>query len=262
MVSVVPCPLEYPTAAVRLQASRKVEERQRGGWHLEVEVSSVCASHVSKLTRFSARIRKLIRPNAGLAAEWDVWCTHASLWERRRRGSHSQSLRRLKNGIRRRRRVWRGCKYPLSKLASGALLLRNTTDIIFQRTPAWDPGNRTSYGGSTANDPFSAARTPAYEPSSRTPAYTASYNHDPYAAFGQSNHSAPNDPRNARTAYDAPTPAAAPTPTNGIAYSAPTPAAAAATPYGGEVETPYTGQPETPGFGDDGPRYEEGTPSP
>ncbi|KAL8824622.1 MAG: hypothetical protein Q9191_004932 [Dirinaria sp. TL-2023a] len=132
------------------------------------------------------------------------------------------------------------------------------------RTPAWDPSSRTSYGGAT-NDPFSS-RTPAYEPSSRTPAYT-SYNNDAHTSYGQSNTTASNDTRNTRTAYDAPTPAAAPTPsaTNGNAYSAPTPAAAAATPYGGEVETPYSGQPETPGWGageTDGPRYEEGTPSP
>ena len=138
------------------------------------------------------------------------------------------------------------------------------TDAGQQRTPAWDPSSRTSYGGAT-NDPFSS-RTPAYEPSSRTPAYTSS-NNDTYSTYGQSNNTATNESRNTRTAYDAPTPAAAPTPSavNGNAYSAPTPAAAAATPYGGEVETPYSGQPETPGWsaGDtEGPRYEEGTPSP
>lgn len=101
-----------------------------------------------------------------------------------------------------------------------------------QKTPAWDPGNRTAYGGghSTPSDAFSAG--------SKTP----------YGDFGGGGKT---------PAYNAP----------------PTPAAAAATPkfsgYAGDVPTPggvptpYSGQPETPAWGgDDGPRYEEGTPSP
>ncbi|MCJ1471740.1 transcription elongation factor spt5 [Lambiella insularis] len=126
------------------------------------------------------------------------------------------------------------------------------------RTPAWENGSRTSYGASASSDPFgTGSKTPAYNAdSSRTPAYNPSYNSNP-------------DPW--ARAHDAPTPAAA-TPSNG--YSAPTPAAAAPTPkfsgYGADAPTPagaptpYSGQPETPAWGgdDDGPRYDEGTPSP
>ena len=133
---------------------------------------------------------------------------------------------------------------------------------MWQRTPAWDSGSRTAYGGASNTDAFaSGSKTPAYNnDSSRTPGYAPSYNANP-------------DPW-ARP-HDAPTPAAA-TPSNG--YSAPTPAATAPTPkfsgYGIDAPTPagaptpYSGQPETPawsgdvGGDDDGPRYDEGTPSP
>lgn len=70
--------------------------------------------------------------------------------------------------------------------------------------------------------------------------------------------------------YDAPTPGGdihvVSTPSN--VYTASTPAAAAPTPkfsgYAADAPTPFSGQPETPAawVGDDGPRYEEGTPSP
>jgi transcription elongation factor SPT5 len=127
-----------------------------------------------------------------------------------------------------------------------------------QRTPAWDSGNRTSYGNvPTSVDAFATgSKTPAYQSdSSRTPAYVPSQNANP-------------DPW-ARP-QDAPTPAAAATPSNG--YSAPTPAASGPTPkysgYGADAPTPagaptpYSGQPETPAWGgDDDPRYDE-SPSP
>lgn len=127
-----------------------------------------------------------------------------------------------------------------------------------QRTPAWENGSRSSYGASANSDPFgTGSKTPAHNAdSSRTPAYVPSYNSNP-------------DPW--ARAPDAPTPAAA-TPSNG--YAAPTPAATAPTPkfsgYGTDAPTPagaptpYSGQPETPAWGgdDDGPRYDEATPSP
>ncbi|MCJ1282111.1 transcription elongation factor spt5 [Xylographa opegraphella] len=126
------------------------------------------------------------------------------------------------------------------------------------RTPAWDSGSRTSYSALANADAFgTGSKTPAYNSdSSRTPAYAPAYNSNP-------------DPW--ARAHDAPTPAAA-TPSNG--YFAPTPAASAPTPkfsgYGQDAPTPagaptpYSGQPETPAWGgdDDGPRYDEGTPSP
>lgn len=140
--------------------------------------------------------------------------------------------------------------------------------IIFlspQRTPAWDPGARTSYG-----DVFGGSKTPAYNAdSSRTPAYNSTSNTaytDPWASSTSATTS--NTAANSRP-YDAPTPGkdihAAPTPSNG--YSAATPAAVAPTPkfsgYAADAPTPYSGQPETPAWGgEDGPRYEEGTPSP
>lgn len=135
---------------------------------------------------------------------------------------------------------------------------------FIQRTPAWDPGARTSYG-----DPFGGSRTPAYAPeSSRTPAQTnnspAAYV-DPWASSARLTSS--NTAANSRP-YDAPTPGkdihAAPTPSN--AYTAPTPAATDSTPkfagFAADAPTPFSGQPETPAAwgGDEGPRYEEGTP--
>lgn len=134
---------------------------------------------------------------------------------------------------------------------------------LLQRTPAWNP---TATSSSYTNDPFSGAggRTPAYEPShTRTPAYN-----DP-----STNNTQPSNPR----PYDAPTPGKdftnAPTPAaqpaNGYGNVGSTPAAVGAAPtpkFSGDAPTPFSGLPETPGFGagdgDDGPRYEEGTPSP
>lgn len=133
------------------------------------------------------------------------------------------------------------------------------------RTPAWDPGARTSYG-----DPFGGSRTPAWAPeSSRTPAHTSTSaaDVDPWASSSRLTSS--NTAANSRP-YDAPTPGqdiyAAPTPSN--VYSAPTPVATDATPkftaYAADAPTPFSGQPETPAawVGEEGPRYEEGTPSP
>lgn len=135
-----------------------------------------------------------------------------------------------------------------------------------QRTPAWDPGARTSYG-----DPFGGgSKTPAHNAdSSRTPAYngnTSTTYNDPWGS--SANATTSNTAANSR-AYDAPTPGtdihAAPTPSNG--YSAPTPAAAAPTPkfsgYAADAPTPFSGQPDTPAWGGENePRYDEGTPSP
>ena len=129
------------------------------------------------------------------------------------------------------------------------------------RTPAWNP---TATASTYSQDPFSATsggRTPGYEPSySRTPG--PSY----------------NPPASSNRPYDAPTPgkdfATAPTPTahpmNGYGNAGNTPGAMGGAPtpkFSGDAPTPYGGQPETPGWtgagdGDDGPRYEEGTPSP
>ena len=69
---------------------------------------------------------------------------------------------------------------------------------------------------------------------SKTPAYTPAYNAPPTPA------------------------AAAATPKfSGYAVDAPTPGGV------GGVPTPYSGQPETPAWGgDEGPRYDDGTPSP
>ncbi|KAL4953642.1 Spt5 C-terminal nonapeptide repeat binding Spt4-domain-containing protein [Aspergillus filifer] len=146
------------------------------------------------------------------------------------------------------------------------------------RTPAWNAGARTPYGGSGSSgnsdfDAFAAgSRTPAWgAPSgSRTPAWSAS-------ASGSSSNKTYDAPTPGAT-YSAPTPGAysgAPTPaglsapTPGAwadsaptpgAYNAPTPGAYdAPTPaMGGAAATPGAGY----GDGDDGPRYEEGTPSP
>ncbi|MCJ1306359.1 transcription elongation factor spt5 [Agyrium rufum] len=120
------------------------------------------------------------------------------------------------------------------------------------RTPAWDPGNRTAYGGAGNRSTASSNTNDAFSLGSKTP-----YGGD----FGGSGGKTP-------AYYAPPTPAAAaPTPKfSGYAGDAPTPAG---------VPTPYSGNPETPawsgdggdgdgdgGDGDDGPRYEEGTPSP
>ncbi len=129
------------------------------------------------------------------------------------------------------------------------------------RTPAWNP---TATSSSYTHDPFSnntGGRTPAYEPSySRTPG--PSY----------------NTPGASSRAYDAPTPGKdfnnAPTPSahpmNAYGNAGNTPAAMGGAPtpkFSGDAPTPYGGQPETPGWAgggdtDDGPRYEEATPSP
>lgn len=128
------------------------------------------------------------------------------------------------------------------------------------RTPAWTSGGRSSY-----NDPYSGSKTPAYDSSSRTPAYAQN---QAGSGYNEAWASSSNGASSAQRAYDAPTPGrdlhAAPTPNGGYAA---TPAAAASTPrfsnYNGDAPTPYTGQPETPGYvEDDGPRYEEATPSP
>ena len=154
----------------------------------------------------------------------------------------------------------------ISLVFSHITLLFLTYDLLSQRTPAWDPGARTSYG-----DSLGGSKTPAYNAdSSRTPAYNSTSNtayNDPWASSAASATTS-NTAANSRP-YDAPTPGkdihAAPTPSNG--YSAATPAAAAPTPkfsgYAADAPTPYSGQPETPAWGgEDGPRYEEGTPSP
>lgn len=135
-----------------------------------------------------------------------------------------------------------------------------------QRTPAWDPGARTSYGG----DPFGGSKTPAYTADSRTPAYNSASSTayaEPWTS--SANATGSNTAGNSRP-YDAPTPGrdmhVVSTPSN--VYAASTPAAAAPTPkfsgYAADAPTPFSGQPETPApwGGDDGPRYEEGTPSP
>ena len=130
------------------------------------------------------------------------------------------------------------------------------------RTPAWNP---TATASSYSQDPFSnngGGRTPAYEPSfpSRTPGPAASTYNPPSTLSSR--------------AYDAPTPGkdftTAPTPAanGGSSNVGHTPMAMAGAPtprFSGDAPTPFGGQPETPGWGagdDDGPRYEEGTPSP
>lgn len=159
------------------------------------------------------------------------------------------------------------------------------------RTPAWNSGARTPYAGGSDSSGFDAfaagSRTPAWgapNPGNRTPAWSAgasssstSDNKGYDAPTPGGNYSAPTP-----GAYgSAPTPgASAPTP-GGWADSAPTPGALnAPTPgapgsYGGkkpyDAPTPAAGRPydaptpataATPAAEDDGPRYEEGTPSP
>ena len=114
------------------------------------------------------------------------------------------------------------------------------------RTPAWSSndgsrtvnpyadGSRTQYGGS-------GNRTPAWNPT----ATTSSYSVDPFSGAGGGR-----------------TPAYVASGSTGH-----TPAAMGQTPkFSGDAPTPFaSGLPETPGYSGavgDGPRYEEGTPSP
>ena len=130
------------------------------------------------------------------------------------------------------------------------------------RTPAWNP---TATSSSYSHDPFlnnAGGRTPAYEPSySRTPGPS-------YGTPAATSH----------RSYDAPTPGkdfmTAPTPTahpkNGYGNAGSTPAATGGAPtprFSGDAPTPHDTTAVTPGWAgaaddDDGPRYEEGTPSP
>lgn len=73
--------LEFRMALVPLWVFLKAEERQHGGWHLAVEVSTTLArQQVKQLTRYSPSIWELVSPHAGMAAKRHVWRTYASLW--------------------------------------------------------------------------------------------------------------------------------------------------------------------------------------
>lgn len=127
--------------------------------------------------------------------------------------------------------------------------------------PAFNPSSRTPFGESGYSDAFNAGSKTPYGDfgGSRTPAYTGPNANDTWA----------------NKAYDAPTPGMTGGPSG--ASVAPTPAApptprfnawggegAPDTPGAGLGQTAPTPSSETPAAwgGDDGPRYEDGTPSP
>ncbi|KAL4922512.1 Spt5 C-terminal nonapeptide repeat binding Spt4-domain-containing protein [Aspergillus aurantiobrunneus] len=149
------------------------------------------------------------------------------------------------------------------------------------RTPAWNAGARTPYAGSgsgSGNSDFDA-----FAAGSRTPAWGGAGNRTPAWSASSSSNKAYDAPTPGAT-YSAPTPGAYGAPTPGLsaptpgawadsaptpgAYNAPTPAdfGDSNRPYdaptpamGGAAATPEAGP---YGDADDGPRYEEGTPSP
>ncbi|PWY93509.1 transcription elongation factor SPT5 [Aspergillus sclerotioniger CBS 115572] len=164
------------------------------------------------------------------------------------------------------------------------------------RTPAWNAGARTPYVGSGNSDfdAFAAgSRTPAWgsaNAGNRTPAWSGAsasngtkdrgydaptpggYSAPTPGAYGSAPTPGVSAPTPGAWADSAPTPGAFNAPTPGDAskrpYDAPTPAAfdSGSRPYdaptpamGGAAATPGAG---AYGDGDDGPRYEEGTPSP
>lgn len=133
-----------------------------------------------------------------------------------------------------------------------------------QRMPAFNPSSRTPFGESGYSDAFNAGSKTPYADfgGSRTPAGAyqgTAANHD---TWGNRGYDAPTPGvvGGITGASVAPTPAAAPTPR----FNTWGGEAAPETPGAGLAQTAPTPSSETPAAwgGDDGPRYEEGTPSP